>query len=259
MSLSGKRQRLIRLARWYPVIALSLLLLAYLLGGFKNGSKDLSTANIIIKGLYLFVGLVPILFIAAFASLGRAGSNLRKSARNNTLKFQAEDFFQLPSEVMHGYKLALLTGRPAQLTGLTGDTYLADDSAKCGSNSEHVPPVAGCDCGFYAFSDFTDAKFELTLNPGAFIFDVDMYGIGFLYEQGFRAETQVVNKIFIPKRCMRCKILTPKVFVTTYKLGYGSYGWWQWTVRCSLCSSTFKESDKLSFTQMQDVIGLRNQ
>lgn len=256
MSLSAKRQRLIKIVRWYPVIALSILLAAYLLGGFDNEAATPGSSNLIIKGLYLFVGLVPILFIIAFALLGRAGNKAAISTRDHNGRLNTNDPFNLPSEVMHGYKLALLTGRPPQFTGLTGDTYKVDDSAKCSIVPEHVPPVAGCDCGFYAFKELSDAQFELTLNPGSFIFDVDMYGIGFLYQQGFRAETQVVNKIYIPKRCMRCKVLPAKVFVTTYKMGYTNYTWWQWTVRCSVCSSSFKEADKLSFAQMNQELGL---
>jgi len=258
MSLAARRQRLIRLVRWYPVIALSVLLTAYLLGGFDEEVAQPGSSNLLIKGLYLFVGVVPILFIIAFALLGRAGTKAAISLRDHKGRLNINDPFNLPSEEMHGYKLALLTGRPPQFTGLTGDTYKVDDSAKCSIVPDHVPPVAGCDCGFYAFKELSDARFELTLNPGSFIFDVDMYGIGFLYQQGFRAETQVVNKIFIPKRCMRCKVLPAKVFVTTYKLGYTNYTWWQWTVRCVVCSSSFKEKDKLSFHQMNEALGLFN-
>ena len=258
MSLAAKRQLLIRLVRWYPVVALLVLLTATLLGGFNNQESTPGSSNLIIKGLYLFVGLVPIVFIIAFALLGRAGIKAAKSTRDHNGKFDTNDPFNLPSEIMHGYKLALLTGRPPQFTGLTGDTYKVDDSAKCSLVPEHVPPVAGCDCGFYAFKELSDAQFELTLNPGSFIFDVDMYGIGFLYQQGFRAETQVVNKVLIPKRCMRCKILPAKVFVTTYKMGYTNYTWWQWSVRCLVCSSSFKQEDKLSFDQMNQELGLFN-
>jgi hypothetical protein len=139
---------------------------------------------------------------------------------------------------------------------LTGDSYSADDSAICEKFPEHTPPVASCECGFYAYSRLADAKFESSLNPGAFLLEVDLYGIGFKYESGYRAETQVVNKIFIPKRCMRCRILPPKVFVITYRMGYQNYSWMQWQVRCNICSLTFKDKDKLSISEMYRRLGV---
>jgi hypothetical protein len=144
----------------------------------------------------------------------------------------------------------VITERDPTLRGLTGDSYSADDSAICEKFPEHTPPVASCECGFYAYSRLADAKFESSLNPGAFLLEVDLYGIGFKYESGYRAETQVVNKIFIPKRCMRCRILSPKVFVITYRMGYQNYSWMQWQVRCNICSLTFKDKDKLSISDM---------
>jgi len=157
---------------------------------------------------------------------------------------------------MHGYKLAMISGRPPTLTGLTGDTYLSDASAKCTINKEHVPPVADCECGFYAYSDLTEAKFEGSINPGAFLLDVDLYGVGFKYARGYRAETQVVNELITPRRCQFCRILPAKVFVSTYKLGYDDASWWQWQIRCVICSSSFKQEDKLGVKEMSASLKL---
>ena len=157
---------------------------------------------------------------------------------------------------MHGYKIAIITGRSPTLTGLTGDTYLSDATAKCTINKEHVPPVADCECGFYAYSEFAEAKFEGSINPGAFLLDVDLYGVGFKYARGYRAETQVVNELITPSRCQFCRILPAKVFVTTYKLGYDDTSWWQWQIRCVICSSTFKDADKLGVKEMSASLKL---
>ena len=250
MDYAQNRRRLIRLIRIYPLIALGVLTLAYLLGAFSEQEDPLISQNVIITALYLFVGVVPLVFIIGFITVGRASD--KAGLKNNTAhsKLNYNHAFDLPSEVMHGYKLAIITGRAPTLTGLTGDTYLSDASAKCTINKEHVPPVADCECGFYAYSEFTEAKFEGSINPGAFLLDVDLYGVGFKYARGYRAETQVVNELITPSRCQFCRILPAKVFVTTYKLGYDDTSWWQWQIRCVICSSSFKQEDKLGVKEM---------
>lgn len=256
MSYVRNRQRLIKLVRIYPVIALSVLALAYLLGGFSDQSDPFISQEIVISSLYIFAGVIPILFIIGFIAIGAAGDKASLKNNNHTGKLNYQSGFDLPNEQMHGYKLAIITGRPPTLTGLTGDTYLADSSAKCSINTNHVPPVAECECGFYAYSDIAEARFEGSINPGAFLLDVDLYGVGFKYARGYRAETQVVNELMTPRRCQFCKILPAKIFVTTYKLGYDNISWWQWQLRCVVCSSSFKEVDKLSVDEMSQKLRL---
>ena len=256
MSYVQNRQRLIRLIRIYPVIAIAVLAAAYLLGGFTDQVDPLIPQEVITTALYLFVGAVPLVFIIAFLIIGRVGDKAALKNNNHTDKLNYQSGFDLPVEQMHGYKLALITGRTPTLTGLTGDTYLSDSSAKCSINSEHVPPVAQCECGFYAYSDIDEARFEGSINPGAFLLDVDLYGVGFKYARGYRAETQVVNELITPRRCQFCRTLPAKVFVTTYKLGYDDTSWWQWQLRCVICSSSFKEADKLSVAQMSEKLRL---
>ena len=257
MASAQIKQRLIKLVRLYPILALSVLLFAYLLGGFTEKENPLIPQSVVITFLYLFVGVVPLAFIIAFIAVGNASDKEFTRNRVNQSNLVYEDAFDLPTQVMHGYKLAIITGRVPTLTGLTGDTYSSDAAAKCSINTEHVPPVTGCECGFYAYKNLSDAKFELSINPGAFLLDVDLYGIGFTYQRGYRAETQVVNSLTIPKRCMRCRILSPAVFVTTYRLGYDDTTWWQWQVRCVICSSSFKDEDKLSLEQMSDKLSVK--
>ena len=256
MDFAQNRRRLIRLIRIYPLIALGVLTLAYLLGAFSEQEDPLISQNVIITALYLFVGVVPLVFIIGFITVGKASDKAGLKNNKAHSKLNYNHAFDLPSEVMHGYKLAIITGRSPTLTGLTGDTYLSDASAKCSINKEHVPPVADCECGFYAYSDLTEAKFEGSINPGAFLLDVDLYGVGFKYARGYRAETQVVNELITPRRCQFCRILPAKVFVTTYKLGYDDTSWWQWQIRCVICSSTFKDADKLGVKEMSASLKL---
>ena len=256
MDYARNRRRLIRLIRIYPLIALGVLTLAYLLGAFSEQEDPLISQNVIVTALYLFVGVVPLVFIIGFITVGKASDKAGLKNNNAHSKLNYNHAFDLPSEVMHGYKLAVITGRAPTLTGLTGDEYLSDASAKCSINKEHVPPVADCECGFYAYSELTEAKFEGSINPGAFLLDVDLYGVGFKYARGYRAETQVVNELITPRRCQFCRILPAKVFVTTYKLGYDDTSWWQWQIRCAICSSTFKDADKLGVKEMSASLKL---
>ena len=115
-----------------------------------------------------------------------------------------EDPFNLDHEEMSGYKIVSLTGEVPTFTGVTGDTYKNDANAICKEFPDHVPPVVGCECGFYAFKNLRDAQFELSLYPGVFLIDVDLFGIGFSHRYGYRAESQRVNSLEFPKRCMRC-------------------------------------------------------
>jgi hypothetical protein len=257
MSASTNRQRLIKWVRRYPVIALSTLAFAYLLGGFSQNNDGLIPQQIVITALYLFVGVVPLGFIIAFIIVGRLGDIESATNKQKQSKLSYQDAFDLPSQIMHGYKLALITGRLPTLTGLTGDRYLSDAQAVCSENPEHIPPVAECECGFYAYKELTDAQFELSINPGAFLLDVDLFGLGFTYKNGFRAESQVVNRLITPSRCMRCRVLPATVFVTTYRLGYEDTTWWQWQMRCVICSSSFKPSDKLTVEQMAQHLAVK--
>ena len=254
VSATRRKQTLIKLVRFYPVFALGLLAIAYLFGGFTHQINPIFPQAEVLTALSIFMVAMPVLFILGFTLVSiLSDRELKRSAAKHN-KFAYEDAFELPNEKMRGYKLALITGRDPTLTGLTGDRYKADDSATCASNPEHVPPVIDCECGFYAFKNVKEAKFELSINPGVFLIDVDLFGVGFEYERGYRAESQVVNHLTTPKRCMRCKIFSPKVFVASYKIGYTDQTWWQWGLRCGLCSHTFKESDVLTIKEMADLL-----
>jgi hypothetical protein len=230
--------------------------MSYLLGGFSPDGEGILPKAVVMTSLYLFVGLIPLGFSIAFIVVGHSLDKERRRRKVKSATLTYPDAFTLPTQIMHGYKVALITDRRPTFTGLTGDTYLADAAATCNVNTEHIPPVADCECGFYAYKEFKDAQFELSINPGAFLLDVDLFGIGVAYQGGYRAESQVVNRLIAPKRCMRCHLLPAKVFVASYKLGYGSSAWWQWHMRCEMCARSSRPEERLSIGQMSDQLAV---
>lgn len=250
MELMRAKQRFVRIIRIYPLLAVGGLALAYLLGGFsqkENGSISQAIAKVLLYGL---VAVIPIVIIFMFFIFGFAEDRARIRNSKNLNNLPEEDPFDLAYEKMCGFKVVGLTGKEPVFTGITGNTYKKDASAICKEFPDHVPPVSDCECGFYTFKNRGDAEYELSINPGLFLINVDLFGIGFAHKHGYRAESQRVNSLFFPRRCMLCKTLPAKVFVKSYKMGYGVSAWWQWSVRCSVCSHRVKASDKLTINQM---------
>lgn len=256
VSTATLRRGLIRGVRLYPILAVGVLVLAHFLGAFSKSENPLISRSLVLNSLYAFVGLVPLLFITGFVFVGARSDHAMVQSQRNRKKLITSDPFLLPSEAMVGYKLALITNRPPMLTGLTGETYYADDHARCDIKEEHIPPIADCDCGFYAYREYRDAKFELTLNPGAFLIDVELYGMGFVYTKGYRAEVQQVNKLSLPRRCMNCHLLPAHTFVAKYKLGYYANTFWQWKFCCTLCSSVTKNENKMTVEDMKNALSV---
>lgn len=254
MDAASIERRLGKTLRVLPVITLTLLALAFFTGGFSDSAEP-TLAQTFFRWLFtLFIGVVPIVFIGFLLLIDLLRSRAAKDLPKKNKKLFYEDPFNLPSQEMHGYKITFLTGRAPTFTGLTGDLYTADDAAKCALNPEHIPPVADCECGFYAYKDVRSAEHELSINPGSFLIDVDLFGVGFTYTRGFKAESQLINFIKLPKRCMRCKFFTPKKFVSSYKLGFNSFAYLKWDYRCGLCSYNFKEADCMSLEQMSQAL-----
>jgi hypothetical protein len=256
VNLAKAKRYLVRAVRFFPVIALLTLATAYYRDALSQEAElDVIDRSLLIS-LYLLIGVIPLLLVLGFGVIGYLAD--REFKRSGFLKdrLAVKDPFELPTEEMRGYKLALITDRPPLFTGLTGDSYKADDQAICTLNSEHIPPVADCECGFYAYKDLVDTKFELSINPGTFLIEVDLFGLGFIYKRGFRAESQVVRRIHIPRRCMRCHFFPARNFVALYRLGYGANAWWQWQVRCTLCAKGVKPENQMSILEMKLALGL---
>ena len=254
MDSASVERKLGRTLRVIPVVVLALLALSYATGGFSNSTEPTAIKSISHFLFTLFIAVGPVTFIAVLLLIESLRRVSEKNLKVQSNKLNYSDAFNLPSQEMHGHKIAFITDRPPTFTGLTGDRYLQDAVAKCSLNAQHVPPVAGCECGFYAYNDIRRAHHELSINPGAFLIDVDLFGIGFTYTHGFKAESQLVNFLILPKRCMRCKTLPPKKFVATYKMSYSSFAYWHWEFRCNVCSYSFKEQDCMSIEQMSQAL-----
>ena len=247
-------QQVVKLIRIYPVITAVVLGVAYKLGAFTEKQNPLVPRELLLQFLYLYIGVIPLIFIAVFIFIGTASDKEARIRASENQKFTVIDAFDLPQEKMHGFKLSLLTGQIPAFTGLTGDVYEYDAQAVCSLNPDHVPPVAECECGFYAYKELRDAKFERSINPGSYLLDVDLFGIGFEYQRGYRAETQVVNSLIYQSRCMRCKVLPAKTFVKSFRLGFQGPGTWEWQLRCRVCSQRVDIDNKLSISQMQALL-----
>jgi hypothetical protein len=246
--------RFIRILRLYPLALAVLLGLAYVLGGFSDRPDAILHKNLTYTLLTIVLAVVPIAFMIAFVVIGNSSDRKYLKSLRGQEGFEYGSAFDLPSEEMHGYKIAQIRGIAPTLTGISGDPYKVDDSARCELNPDHVPPVQGCQCGFHAFKDRGEAAFELTLHAKTFLLDVDLFGLGFVYSRGFRAESQVVNTLFVPKRCMNCKVLPVSRFISRYIFSPEFQGWWQWEVRCRVCSSATPAKNRMEIGDMQKLL-----
>jgi len=240
----------------YALIIIGLLAVGYVLGEFSDKGHPVLAKDTFYAILTIVYITIALSAMVAFAFIGRASDRefLRNSENQENFNFQ--DAFMLPDERMHGYKLARIVGRVPTFMGLTGDLYTSDASAHCGVNPDHVPPVKGCQCGFHAFKELREASREQSSHRTAFLFDVDLYGLGFIYQRGFRAETQVINQMILPKRCMLCKIFPAKRFIVKYEFSNSLGGYWEWQIRCHLCSSATKAEDRLAIEDMAQKLGI---
>jgi len=256
MDMDQKRmkQGFIRAIRAYPFIAIALLIMTYLMGGFSKNPDPLIPRGIVTGLFYLLVGVIPLIVVCIFIGLTISEDRNRTRTPRSLIDSPEDDPFDLAYEKMCGFKIAALTGEDPIFTGVTGDTYKNSADAVCKEFPDHVPPASGCECGFYAFKELGDAQFELSIHPGLFLIQVDLFGIGFSHKYGYRAESQQVNSLKFPRRCMRCKVLPARIFVKSYKLGYASEVWWQWSARCSLCAHNVKTEDKLRVEQMSQQL-----
>ncbi len=250
MRVSQSKKFFIAILRLYPLVIAALFLMGYLLGDFSDRSNPILAKDTFYTILTILCVIVPLSAMAAFALIGNGSDREYQRNTENQENFNFQDAFALPDERMHGYKLARIVGKEPTFMGLTGDVYTADASAHCGVNPEHVPPVKGCQCGFHAFKDLSEATFERSLYRTAFLFDVDLYGLGFVYQRGYRAETQVINEMIAPKRCMLCKTLPVDGFIAKYEFSGPQPGFWEWQIRCRVCSTATKAENKLSIDQM---------
>ncbi|MEY3672946.1 MAG: hypothetical protein RI904_2603, partial [Pseudomonadota bacterium] len=178
MDSASVERKLGRTLRVLPAVVLALLALSYLVGGFSESAEPSAIKSFSHFLFTVFIAVGPIIFIAVLLLIERLRRATEKNLATHNHKLVYADAFDLPSQEMHGHKIAFITDRPPTFTGLTGDRYTHDTVAQCALNTQHVPPVAGCECGFYAYNDIRRAQHELSINPGAFLIDVDLFGVG---------------------------------------------------------------------------------
>lgn len=122
--------------------------------------------------------------------------------------------------------------------------YPSDAFATCIKDKFHLPPVWGCECGFYSFKDLVDAKEYTVFHKGALVAEVDLYGEIIEHDIGYRSREISIKKIYIPKLCSykNCYDNT-----TNIKIGVKEYGW-----RCD--KHSFFGSTKLTDLKFEYII-----
>jgi hypothetical protein len=107
---------------------------------------------------------------------------------------------------LHGFKAARIVQGPTGLLfagAAIGTTYGRADEAVCINVRDHVPPQAGCSCGFYAWKDRDGAVGMLNELTGA-VLEVELWGAFHQYELGYVAAVQLVRRVTLIPYCMRC-------------------------------------------------------
>lgn len=122
--------------------------------------------------------------------------------------------------------------------------YPSDAFATCIKDKFHLPPVWGCECGFYSFKDLIDAQEYTVFHKGALVAEVDLYGEIIEHDIGYRSREISIKKIYIPKLCSykNCYDNT-----TNIKIGVKEYGW-----RCD--KHSFFGSTKLTDLKFEYII-----
>ena len=106
-----------------------------------------------------------------------------------------------------------------------GGVYGPHDLAVCVHRADHVPPVPGCGCGFYALKD-RDRAAWLGGEAGIALLDVELWGRFHEFEKGYIAAVQQVRRITLMPYCIPCLYgrtheLTPAQVLTD---GQGQHG-----------------------------------
>ncbi len=92
-----------------------------------------------------------------------------------------------------------------------GVVYEAEAFARCLNRrprSEHGPPGADCSCGFYAMN-----KAAMVGGGGAVHLTVELSGVVFVANNGYRAQHQRVVGVEPGRKCFRCGSGRPTHFV----------------------------------------------
>ena len=98
-------------------------------------------------------------------------------------------------------------GQAATLSGLTlGCRYDVEDDARCPRGC--VRPADGCDCGFYALRPEAETEVfgpnRRLLRATSVRLDVELSGAVLEYDLGYRAQSQRVLRVAVPKLCASC-------------------------------------------------------
>ena len=103
-----------------------------------------------------------------------------------------------------GWKVAYLLNPEKKIfQGLAFGQYSPNSVAVCAVNREHLAPVVGCECGFHAHRERSQAEMLLGRRRGLLLLQVEMYGTIVVHKSGVRAEEQDVHAVYLSEECKR--------------------------------------------------------
>ena len=100
-----------------------------------------------------------------------------------------------------------------RFSGLSFGEFTLTSNAVCEISMPHLAPNEDCDCGFYAFDSLSKAIDVSSHSRGLLLMKVEFYGKIIEHDYGFRAEEQVIEKLFLNSKCSRFFCRRPTVGV----------------------------------------------
>ena len=125
--------------------------------------------------------------------------------------------------VAGGWKVArIVSPIPGRFAGLAFGEYPVAAVAVCARDRSHLPPVAGCECGFHVLGRREQAAALLDRGRGLVLLHVELYGNIVVHRDGMRGEEQDIHAVYLQPRCARIGCRRVTVGVTP-----GRARWWQ--------------------------------
>jgi hypothetical protein len=107
---------------------------------------------------------------------------------------------------LFGYKMAEICLRGEQLwlrSGTAGVALAAEGEARCYQHPEHIPPVVGCRCGFFA-KRRAEALVLYARYPYSQLLEVELSGRIRTTREDLRGQHQRLLRILVLPHCVRC-------------------------------------------------------
>lgn len=98
-------------------------------------------------------------------------------------------------------------------TGLSFGKFTLNQTSTCETEGWHLPPVHGCECGFYGFNELNRAIDLFAHARALVLIKAEFYGSIIVHDHGLRAEEQEIREIYINDTCSKIFCRRPTVGV----------------------------------------------